>query len=93
MEVNQSFCKQRSLRTKANQMEDLRHLSTLKRNNCTYAPSRYHEVIYMRCSDCVYLGEVGTLYITGTGNVFCGGIEFDLVVTGQNNSVYRVVAC
>lgn len=92
LEVNRSYCKHIK-NTRASKMEDLRHLNNLRRDNCTYTPSKYYEVIYMRCTSSLYKGDVGSLYITGNGNVFCGGVEFGLVITGQNNTVYRVVSC
>lgn len=99
LEVNKSFCAMHGLRlppwypangTRQSHTEDLRQL---KKNNCIYTSKRYNEVVYMRCSDSLLVTNVGTLYITGSGNVFCGVIEFDLTITGHNNSVYRVVAC
>lgn len=90
-EVNRSWCGTTTVAAKRNPFAQV--IDTLTKDHRKYQSNAHHPTVYMRCSNSSLMASVGALYITGSGNVFCGPIEFDLVVTGSNNTIYRVVHC
>jgi hypothetical protein len=90
-EVNRSWCKFPPSKQRAIQHHS--EADSLTMNNTRYTTKKHHNTVYMRCSNCSFVGDVGLIYITGSNDVFCGPIEFDVTVTGNNNKIYRVVSC